>query len=83
MKNVNIYGVQVQMDLFFDLVCEKFNLESGDISPELQDRLDNCGEELLDILEEFMDAGNVWLTTNKKVVSITSLKEYKTKQKNK
>jgi hypothetical protein len=73
MKNVNICGVQVQMDLFFDLVCEKFNLESGDISPELQDRLDNCGEELLDILEEFMDAGNVWLTTNKKVVSITLL----------
>ena len=61
MKNVNIYGVQVQMDLFFNLVCEKFNLESGDISPELQDRLDNCGEELLYILEEFMDAGNVWL----------------------
>ena len=61
MKNVSIYGVQVQMDLFFNLVCEKFNLESGDISPELQDRLDNCGEELLDILEEFMDAGNVWL----------------------
>jgi hypothetical protein len=80
MKNVNIYGVQVQMDLFFNLVCEKFNLESGDISPKLQDRLDNCGEELLDILEDFMDAGNVWLTTNKKVVSITSLKEYKTTQ---
>jgi hypothetical protein len=42
---------------------------------KLQDRLDNCGEEFLDILEDFMDAGNVWLTTNKKVVSITSLKE--------
>ena len=83
MKNVNIYGVQVQMDLFFNLVCEKFNLESGEISPKLQDRLDNCGEEFLDILEDFMDAGNVWLTTNKKVVSITSLKEEKTKQKNK
>jgi hypothetical protein len=80
MKKVNIYGVQVQMDLFFNLVCEKFNLESGEISPKLQDRLDNCGEEFLDILEDFMDAGNVWLTTNKKVVSITSLKEDKTKQ---
>jgi translation initiation factor 2 alpha subunit (eIF-2alpha) len=73
MKNVNIYGVQVQMDLFFNLVCEKFNLESSDIPPELQDRLDNCGEELLDILEEFMDAGNVWLTTNKSDEDIISL----------
>ena len=82
MKNVNIYGVQVQMDLFFDSVCEEFNLESGDISPELQDRLDKCGEELLDILEKFVDAGNVWLTANKKGVSITSIEEYKTKQKN-
>ena len=77
MKNVNIYGAQVQMGLFFDSVCEKFNLESGDISPELQDRLDKCGEELLDILEKFVDAGNVWLTANKKGVSITSIEEYK------
>ena len=55
MKNENIYGILAsQIDLLFDSVCEEFDLESGDISPELQDRLDKCGEELLDILEKFV-----------------------------
>jgi hypothetical protein len=55
MVDVNIYGILTsQIDLLFDSVCEEFNLESGDISPELQDRLDKCGEELLDILEKFV-----------------------------
>ena len=56
MVDVNIYGILTsQIDLLFDSVCEEFNLESGDISPELQDRLDKCGEELLDILEKFVE----------------------------
>ena len=55
MVDVNIYGILTsQIDLLFDSVCEEFNLESGDISPELQDRLDKCGEEFLDILEKFV-----------------------------
>jgi hypothetical protein len=55
MKNENIEGIlQSQIDLLFDSVCEEFDLESGDISPELQIRLDKCGEELLDILEKFV-----------------------------
>ena len=55
MVDVNIYGILTsQIDSLFDSVCEEFNLESGDISPELQDRLDKCGEELLDILEKFV-----------------------------
>ena len=55
MVDGNIYGILTsQIDLLFDSVCEEFDLESGDISPELQDRLDKCGEELLDILEKFV-----------------------------
>jgi hypothetical protein len=56
MKNENIYGILTsQIDLLFDSVCEEFNLESSDLSPELQDRLDKCGDELLDILEKFVE----------------------------
>ena len=56
MVDGNIYGILTsQIDLLFDSVCEEFDLESGDISPELQDRLDKCGEELLDILEKFVE----------------------------
>ena len=55
MVDGNIYGILTsQIDLLFDSVCEEFDLESGDISPELQDRLDKCSEELLDILEKFV-----------------------------
>jgi hypothetical protein len=56
MKNENIYGIlESQIDLLFDSVCEEFDLESGDTSPELQNRLDKCCEELLDILEKFVE----------------------------
>ena len=56
MENENIYGILTsQIDSLFDSVCEEFNLESGDISTELQDRLDKCGEELLNILEKFVE----------------------------
>jgi hypothetical protein len=55
MKNENIYGILAsQIDLLFDSVCEEFDLELGDISHQLQDRLDKCGDELLDILEKFV-----------------------------
>ncbi len=53
--NENIYGILApQIDLLFDSVCDEFNLESGDVSPELQIRLDKCADELLDILEKFV-----------------------------
>jgi len=55
MKNENIEGIlESQIDLLFYSVCEDSDLESGDISPQLQDRLDKCTEELLDILEKFV-----------------------------
>jgi hypothetical protein len=53
--NENIEGIlQSQIDLLFDSVCEEADLQQGDISPELQDRLDKCAEELLGILEKFV-----------------------------
>jgi hypothetical protein len=56
MKTENIYGiVESQIELLFDSVCEEFNLESGDISPELQVRLDKCVEELEAIVEGFIN----------------------------
>lgn len=55
MKNENIYGiVESQIELLFDSVCEEFNLESGDITPEVQVRLDKCVEELESIIEKFI-----------------------------
>jgi hypothetical protein len=55
MKTENIYGiVESQIELLFDSVCEEFNLESGDISPELQVRLDKCVEELEAIVKGFI-----------------------------
>jgi hypothetical protein len=68
MKNVNIYGVQ-EMD---NLYARNSTLSRVISRPNFR-ILDNCGEELLDILEEFMDAGNVWLTTNKSDEDIISL----------
>jgi hypothetical protein len=56
MKSENIYGiVESQIELLFESVCEEFNLESGDISPELQVRLDKCVEELESIVEGFIN----------------------------
>lgn len=56
MKNENAFGlVESQIELLFDSVCEEFNLESGDISPELQDKLDKCTEELQLIIEKFIN----------------------------
>ena len=56
MKTENIYGiVESQVELLFDSVCDEFNLESGDISPELQVRLDKCVEELEAIIEGFIN----------------------------
>ena len=56
MKTKNIYGiVESQIELLFDSVCEEFNLESGDISPELLVRLDKCVEELQSIIEKFIN----------------------------
>lgn len=56
MKSENIYGiVESQIELLFDSVCEEFNLESGDITPELQVRLGKCVEELEAIVEGFVN----------------------------
>lgn len=56
MKTENIYGIiESQVELLFDSVCDEFNLESGDISPELQVRLDKCVEELEAIVEGFIN----------------------------
>ena len=56
MKTENIYGiVESQIELLFDSVCEEFNLESCDISPELLVRLDKCVEELQSIIEKFIN----------------------------
>jgi len=46
--------LQAQMDLLFDAVCEHYELESGDLSPPLQQRLDDCAEELNEILVQFV-----------------------------
>jgi len=56
MNTEKIYGlVESQIDLLFDSVCDEFNLESGDISPELQDKLDKCIDELQSIVEKFIN----------------------------
>lgn len=56
MNTEKIYGlVESQIDLLFDSVCDEFNLESGDISPELQDKLDKCTDELQSIVEKFIN----------------------------
>jgi len=46
--------IQVQMDLLFDSVVELYELESGDISPYLQARLDLWSDELFKIMLEFV-----------------------------
>jgi len=46
--------IQVQMDLLFDSVVEHYELESGDISPYLQQRLDIVSYELFKIMLEFV-----------------------------
>ena len=46
--------LQAQIDLLFDAICGHYELESGDISPQLQQRLDNCAEELNKILVQFV-----------------------------
>ena len=46
--------LQAQMNLLFDAVCEHYELESGDLSPLLQQRLDDCAEELQKILVQFV-----------------------------
>lgn len=59
MKNENAFGlfglVESQIDLLFESVCEEFSLESGDVTPELQKKLDKCLEELEAIVEEFIN----------------------------
>lgn len=57
MKNEDIiYGIlNSQIDSLFDSVCDEFNLESSEMSLELQDRFDKCGDELLSILEKFIE----------------------------
>lgn len=56
MKEENIYGIiESQVDLLFGSICEEFDLESGDISPQLQARLDKCLEELEEIVGEFIE----------------------------
>ena len=55
MKKETIENIlQAQMELLFDAVCEHYKLESGDLSPLLQQRLDNCAEELNKILVQFV-----------------------------
>ena len=46
--------MQVQMDLLFDSVEEHYELESGDLSPYLQQRLDIVSDELFKIVLEFV-----------------------------
>ena len=46
--------LQAQIDLLFDAVADHYELESGDLSPRLQQRLDNCAEELQKILVQFV-----------------------------
>ena len=46
--------LQAQIDLLFDAVADHYELESGDLSPRLQQRLDNCAEELNKILVQFV-----------------------------
>ena len=46
--------LQAQMVLLFDAVCDHYELESGDLSTQLQQRLDDCAEELNKILVQFV-----------------------------
>lgn len=60
MKNETTYQILAfQMDLLFESICDEFSLESDEMSPELQDRLDKCADELLDILEKFVAQNEV------------------------
>ncbi len=46
--------LQAQIDLLFDAVADHYELQSGDLSPRLQQRLDNCAEELNEIRVRFV-----------------------------
>ena len=46
--------LQAHMDLLFDAVVDHYEIESGDLTPGLQERLDDCAEQLNEILVQFV-----------------------------